>query len=195
MRLWRAPIDTPLGTMIAVASEAGLCALEFTEDRARGRKAARLDRLEARLRRHFPGHAIEEAETPVIAGTRLWLSSYFAGVAPASGVPLDQRGGEFEIRVWRALLRIPAGETRSYGSIASAIGAPGAARAVGMANGANPIAIIVPCHRVIGSSGALTGYGGGLDRKRWLLDHERRWDRQGLFGALTASSAGSREAL
>jgi O-6-methylguanine DNA methyltransferase len=196
MRLWRVPIDTPLGEMIAVTSEAGLCALEFTEGRAaRGRKVARLARLDARLRRHFPPHTIEEGDTPVIAGTRVWLASYFAGVQPASGVLLDLRGAEFEMRVWRALLTIPAGETRSYGSIAREIGTPSAARAVGMANGANPVAIIVPCHRVIGSSGELTGYGGGLDRKRWLLDHERRWDRHGLFAALTASPAGSHEAL
>jgi O-6-methylguanine DNA methyltransferase len=90
-------------------------------------------------------------------------------------------GAPFEKRVWKALLRIPAGETRSYGSIAKELGTPDAARAVGAANGANPIAIIVPCHRVIGSSGSLIGYGGGLDRKTWLLDHERRWRRDQLF--------------
>ena len=81
----------------------------------------------------------------------------------------------FEVRVWEALRQIPAGQTTSYGAIAKALGSPGASRAVGAANGANPIAIIVPCHRVIGSSGSLTGYGGGLDRKTWLIDHERRW--------------------
>jgi methylated-DNA-[protein]-cysteine S-methyltransferase len=90
------------------------------------------------------------------------------------------RGGPFERRVWGALLQIPAGETRSYGAIAKALGSVGASRAVGMANGANPIAIIVPCHRVIGSNGTLTGYGGGLDRKTWLLNHEARW-RHTLF--------------
>ena len=83
------------------------------------------------------------------------------------------RGAPFELRVWAALRHIPPGRTVSYGEIARQIGAPGASRAVGMANGANPIAIIVPCHRVIGSNGTLTGYGGGLDRKAWLLDHER----------------------
>ena len=189
MTLWRAPVETPLGTMMAVASEAGLCALEFTRTFADGRELSRLARLSARLRRHFLDHVVEDGDAPAIAGTRVWLASYFAGVQPASLVPLDLRGAEFEMRVWRALVQIPAGETRSYGSIAAEIGAPGAARAVGMANGANPVAIIVPCHRVIGSSGALTGYGGGLDRKRWLLDHERQWDRRGLFADLTASSA------
>ena len=83
------------------------------------------------------------------------------------------RGAPFELRVWAALRLIPPGQTVSYGEIARQIGAPGSSRAVGMANGANPIAIIVPCHRVIGSNGTLTGYGGGLDRKAWLLNHER----------------------
>ena len=86
------------------------------------------------------------------------------------------RGAPFERRVWAALRLIPPGRTVSYGEIARQIGAPGSSRAVGMANGANPIAIIVPCHRVIGSNGTLTGYGGGLDRKAWLLNHERGTD-------------------
>ena len=85
------------------------------------------------------------------------------------------RGAVFEQRVWTALRAIPPGATTSYGAIAKALGSAGASRAVGMANGANPIAIIVPCHRVIGASGSLTGYGGGLERKTWLIDHERRW--------------------
>ena len=87
----------------------------------------------------------------------------------------------FEKRVWTALLTIPPGRTTSYGAIAKALGSESASRAVGAANGANPIAIIVPCHRVIGSSGSLVGYGGGLDRKTWLIDHERRWRRDSLF--------------
>ncbi|PYR47968.1 MAG: hypothetical protein DMF89_17445 [Acidobacteria bacterium] len=90
-------------------------------------------------------------------------------------------GAPFEQRVWRALVHIPAGQTTSYDAIAQQLGDAGAARAVGAANGANPIAIIVPCHRVIGSSGSLVGYGGGLDRKMWLLDHERRWRADTLF--------------
>jgi methylated-DNA-[protein]-cysteine S-methyltransferase len=97
------------------------------------------------------------------------LDAYFAGELTDFEVELDLQGTEFQRRVWRALLTIPFGETRSYGEIAEQIGAPGAARAVGLANGHNPIAIIVPCHRVIGASGRLTGYGGGLDRKRSLL--------------------------
>jgi methylated-DNA-[protein]-cysteine S-methyltransferase len=102
------------------------------------------------------------------------LNAYFAGELTTFELELDLRGSAFQRRVWQALLTIPFGETRSYGGIAEQIGAPGAARAVGLANGHNPIAIVVPCHRVIGASGSLTGYGGGLDRKRSLLALERR---------------------
>jgi methylated-DNA-[protein]-cysteine S-methyltransferase len=97
------------------------------------------------------------------------LNAYFAGELTTFELELDLRGSAFQRRVWQALLTIPFGETRSYGEIAKQIGAPGAARAVGLANGHNPIAIIVPCHRVIGAGGSLTGYGGGIDRKRLLL--------------------------
>jgi methylated-DNA-[protein]-cysteine S-methyltransferase len=168
--LSRAIVPTPLGEMLALASDTGLCALEFTGP------GERLTRLEARLRRHFPPHRIVDGETPAIAGAREWLRAYFEGTnVDASAIPLDMPGADFECRVWAALRAIPPGTTVSYGAIASALGSPGASRAVGAANGANPVAIVVPCHRVIGSSGALTGYGGGLDRKTWLLDHERRW--------------------
>ena len=102
------------------------------------------------------------------------LNEYFAGELTDFELEFDLQGTEFQRRVWRALLTIPFGETRSYGEIAEQIGAPGSARAVGLANGHNPIAIIVPCHRVIGAGGSLTGYGGGLDRKRSLLALEAR---------------------
>jgi methylated-DNA-[protein]-cysteine S-methyltransferase len=102
------------------------------------------------------------------------LDAYFAGELTDFDLELDLRGTEFQQRVWKALLTIPYGETRSYGEIAEQIGAPGAARAVGLANGRNPIAIVVPCHRVIGSGGSLTGYGGGLERKQTLLELEKR---------------------
>jgi methylated-DNA-[protein]-cysteine S-methyltransferase len=101
------------------------------------------------------------------------LEEYFAGKRTEFDLELNLLGSEFQRRVWQALLTIPYGETRSYGQIADQIGAAGAARAVGLANGHNPIAIIVPCHRVIGASGSLTGYGGGLHRKRSLLDMEK----------------------
>jgi methylated-DNA-[protein]-cysteine S-methyltransferase len=113
---------------------------------------------------------------------RRWLDDYFAGKsADISGLRLDMHGAEFEKRVWAALCAIRPGTTTSYGAIAKTLGSAGASRAVGMANGANPIAIVVPCHRVIGSNGSLTGYGGGLDRKTWLIDHERRWRADALF--------------
>ena len=152
--------------MLALASGAGLCALEF-------HAPGRMHRLDARLRRFFPECEIRDVEDDLIAATRRWLRAYFDGNRPeASELPLDQRGAPFERRVWQALLQIPPGETTTYGAIAKQLGAPGASRAVGMANGANPIAIVVPCHRVIGADASLTGYGGGIERKRWLLAHE-----------------------
>lgn len=176
MELSRTILPTPIGDMLALSTDEGLCALEFTGPRER------LPRLERRLVRWFPPHEIVDRESPTIARTREWLRAYFEGAsADLDGLPLDMRGATFERRVWQALVRIPAGETTSYGAIAKNLGSPGASRAVGLANGSNPVAIIVPCHRVIGSSGALTGYGGGLNRKTWLLDHERRWRRDTLF--------------
>jgi O-6-methylguanine DNA methyltransferase len=184
MLLRRAVVSTPLGDMLALSSDEGLCALEFMNVWSANSPASlpnRLTRLERRLASWFPPHDIVDEENDVIARTRRWLAGYFAGIATILDVPLDMRGARFEQRVWRALRDIRPGETTSYGSIAKQVGAPSAARAVGLANGANPISIIVPCHRVIGSNGALTGYGGGLERKSWLIDHERRWRRDRLF--------------
>jgi methylated-DNA-[protein]-cysteine S-methyltransferase len=110
------------------------------------------------------------------------LGQYFAGERIAFELPLRIHGSAFRRRVWRALCEIPFGQTRSYGELATLIGSPGAARAVGLANGRNPFAIIVPCHRVIGAGGSLVGYGGGLDRKRWLLAHEQRATAAGRAG-------------
>lgn len=101
------------------------------------------------------------------------LEAWFAGERTCFEVPLAPAGTPFQQEVWGALRAIPYGQTRGYGELAASVGRPGAARAVGLANGRNPISVIVPCHRVIGVSGALTGYGGGVERKRWLLDHER----------------------
>jgi methylated-DNA-[protein]-cysteine S-methyltransferase len=176
IQLSRTLIPTPLGDMLALSSDEGLCALEFTTVKGRARGEERLSRLQARLARWFPQHEIVDRETPVIARARGWLTAYFDGTsADIDGLPLDMRGATFEKKVWTALCEIRPGQTTSYGAIAHALGSDGASRAVGAANGANPVAIIVPCHRVIGSNGSLTGYGGGLDRKTWLLDHERRW--------------------
>ncbi len=111
----------------------------------------------------------------VLAEARKELTAYYAGRLQEFKVPLAPRGTPFQQRVWKALLEIPFGETESYGQLARRIGSPNAARAVGLANGRNPISIIIPCHRVIGSSGALVGYGGGLPRKKWLLEHEARF--------------------
>lgn len=109
------------------------------------------------------------------------LAAYFAGDLTEFDLTYQLAGTEFQRRVWTALLTIPYGETRSYGQLATQIGAPTASRAVGLANGRNPISIIVPCHRVIGSNGSLTGYGGGIDRKRALLDLERQHSHATLF--------------
>ena len=170
MILSRAVLATPIGDVVALDSGQGLCALEFTGPEKR------LARLHARFQRWFPPYEVTDRDTPTISRTRTWLEAYFSGASADVGdLPLDMRGAAFETQVWLALRAIPAGQTTSYGAIAKSLGSAGASRAVGAANGANPIAIIVPCHRVIGASGALTGYGGGLDRKTWLLDHERRW--------------------
>ncbi|AKN16546.1 methylated-DNA--[protein]-cysteine S-methyltransferase [Mycobacterium haemophilum] len=120
-----------------------------------------------------PSRADWTPDDGAFADTVSQLGAYFAGELTEFAVELDLRGTKFQQRVWQALLTIPYGETRSYGEIAEQIGSPGAARAVGLANGHNPIAVIVPCHRVIGANGSLTGFGGGLDRKHTLLELEK----------------------
>jgi O-6-methylguanine DNA methyltransferase len=171
--VFRGAVDTPLGQMVAFATETGLCGLEFLEP-------GRLDRFDARLARWFAPFSIaDDPEFPVIATAERWLAEYFEGAgADSRDVPLDLRGTPFERTVWQQLLDILPGSTRTYGDIARGLGKPNGARAVGLAVGANPVGIIVPCHRVVGSSGSLTGYGGGLHRKEWLLGHERRWSRE-----------------
>jgi methylated-DNA-[protein]-cysteine S-methyltransferase len=112
-------------------------------------------------------------EDKIIAGARRQLDQYFAGKLKSFDLPLAPAGTPFQQSVWKALLAIPYGVTRSYGEQAKAIGNPAAVRAVGLANGRNPISIVIPCHRVIGANGSLTGYGGGMERKQWLLDLEQ----------------------
>ena len=157
--------DSPLGPMVAVASERGLNLLEFGDRRMLESEFTDLQkRLDAVLlpgKNEFTQAAVEQ------------ILEYFAGTRKAFSVPLHAPGTEFQQRVWDALREIPFGEIRSYGEIAQAIGEPKAVRAVGTANGMNRLAILIPCHRVIGADGALTGYGGGLWRKDWLLKHER----------------------
>jgi O-6-methylguanine DNA methyltransferase len=148
---------SPVGHLFLAASTKGLVRLEFE---------ARLQKLHA--------DSIELRESkPDLAPYLRELDDYFAGERREFSLPLDLRGTAFQLACWRALLEIPYGETRSYRDIAQAIGHPHACRAVGMSNNRNPIAIVVPCHRVIASSGSLCGYGGGLDIKRKLLDLEQ----------------------
>ena len=156
--------DSPLGPMVAIASEQGLSLLEFGDRRMLESEFTDLQRrLDAVL---LPGKN-EFTEAAVRQ-----MNEYFAGTRTVFDVPLHAPGTVFQQRVWAALREIPYGEIRSYGEIAASIGEPKAVRAVGTANGMNRIAIMIPCHRVIGASGALTGYGGGLWRKDWLLKHE-----------------------
>jgi methylated-DNA-[protein]-cysteine S-methyltransferase len=151
-------IDSPVGQLKLVASDKGLAAILWENENP---KRVRLSALS------------EDPDNPILLETERQLAAYFAGKLKAFTVPLDFKGTEFQKSVWQALLTIPFGETRSYGEIARQIGQPTAVRAVGAANGRNPISIIAPCHRVIGSNGALTGYAGGLAAKERLLGIER----------------------
>ena len=164
--LLRTSLPTPLGPMLAVATDGGLCGLEFdVPDRA--------TRLWSRLRRWRAGTDAADGHLPVFDAARRWLDAYFSSAAANCPSPaLDLRGTEFERAVWREIQAIPAGQTTTYGDIARTLERRDASRAVGAAVGANPISLIVPCHRVIGLDGGLTGYGGGLARKEWLLRHE-----------------------
>jgi AraC family transcriptional regulator of adaptative response/methylated-DNA-[protein]-cysteine methyltransferase len=158
-------ILTPLGPMIAVASGAGLCLLEFSDRRMLEVQLKRIAKAFRAPLTPAPNAAVEQADEE--------LAAYFRGGLREFTVPLAFAGSEFQRLAWRALQAIPYGETRSYGDQARAIGRPAAVRAVARANGDNPLAIIVPCHRVVGADGQLTGYGGGLWRKRFLLDLEQ----------------------
>jgi methylated-DNA-[protein]-cysteine S-methyltransferase len=157
-------IDTPVGEVILLADTDGnLRAVDFADHEARMH-----DLLRRQYRRPIE---VERRRDP--AGLSTALAAYFAGdLARIDDLPVATGGTDFQNRVWTALRRIPCGRTTTYGALAAKIGRPSAIRAVGLANGANPVAVVVPCHRVIGSDGSLTGYGGGLARKRWLLAHE-----------------------
>jgi len=159
---------SPAAPLLLVTDDQGaLRALEFAENETR------LLRL---LQRYYGDFTLEEGESP--ASLKAALTAYFEGdVEALVEIPTATAGTPFQRQVWNALRTIPAGTTVSYGELAATLGRKGASRAVGAANGANPIPIVVPCHRVVGADGSLTGFGSGLPRKRWLLDHEARHAR------------------
>ena len=157
-------VDSPIDPITLIAEDGALCALFMHTHKGRPNGAT------------F-GAYDERAFVPIVKQ----LYEYFEGGRTTFDVTLAPIGNTFKRLVWRALCSIPYGKTASYGEIAARIGKPGAARAVGMINGQNPISIIVPCHRVIGANGNLTGYGGGLDRKAFLLELEKRWSKPKLF--------------
>ena len=172
LRLLIDRMSTPIGTALIASDEEGNLRLfdwSDHEDRWRPMLRARYGDVELVSQRDPFGHT----------GA---LKAYMEGeVRAIDALPVAFAGTAFQNKVWRALRTIPAGETLSYGALARRIGAPKAVRAVGLANGSNPVSVVVPCHRVIGSDGSLTGYGGGLERKRWLLAHEARYAGSGLF--------------
>ncbi len=152
-------VDSPIGVLVLATGPRGLCALALP---------GRMPELAAPAREGPPPKEIAGA-----------IAGYFAGDLRAiDGLEVDPQGTPFQQRVWAALRTIPVGTTWSYAQLARAVGQPTAMRAVGAANGRNPIAVVVPCHRVIASDGTLGGYGGGLEMKRWLLQHERSWPAQ-----------------
>jgi len=160
-------IETPLGAMLAIADDKGLRLLEFVDRRAMERE---LSILRRRLKTNVvPG------EHRHLAAVRKQLDEYFAGKRMEFDVSLAPVGSPFQMRAWKILQTIAPGQTRSYSWMAEKLGDPNARRAVGHANGSNMLCIIIPCHRVIRADGTLCGYGGGLWRKKWLLDHEQRW--------------------
>ena len=155
-------VSSPVGEIMFVSNGEGICALDF---------GGFEHRMESLLARRFGSFELRRGSDPY--GLAPSLRDYFKGKLDAfKSTPICTNGTAFQEQVWAALRTIPAGETRTYGQLANLLGRPHAARAVGHANSLNPVAIIVPCHRVIGSSSALTGYAGGLERKQWLLQHE-----------------------
>jgi methylated-DNA-[protein]-cysteine S-methyltransferase len=162
MNLYLDRIDSGLGEILVVSNGKELCAVEFSDHEPRMRTL---------LQQRYPDYQLQDK--PNDQGFSDRLQAYFQGNLTAlDSIPIDPRGTSFQQQVWAELRAIPPGKTWSYGELAQRIGKPTASRAVGMANSLNSIAIVIPCHRVIGSNGSLTGYAGGVDRKRWLLNHE-----------------------
>jgi AraC family transcriptional regulator of adaptative response/methylated-DNA-[protein]-cysteine methyltransferase len=165
-------IDTPLGKMIGGATEDGICLLEFSDRKILSTEYKDLTKL--------LNTTLKEGNNKHLKKLRKELREYFNGKRQVFSLPLVTPGSDFQQQVWKELLTIPFGSTKSYMEQAIALDRPGSVRAVANANGMNRIAIIIPCHRVIGSDGRLTGYGGGLKRKKWLLDHEKRFSGQAV---------------
>ena len=169
-------LHSPVGVLTLTATSDGLTGVYFEEHR------------HGPTRKEIEGWTVADLGTTadraaeVLATTRAQLEEYFAGERSEFELPFAPRGTEFQQRVWLALREIPFGEVVSYSVVAERIGAPKAVRAVGAANGRNPLPIVVPCHRVVGANGSLTGFGGGIERKKWLLEHEQRV--RGSSGAL-----------
>ena len=163
-------MESPIGRIVLAACGGALCALDFRESP---------QPVAARLERRYG--ALQVSNGNGARRFRERLEAYFRGEIDAlDGVAVDPGGTAFQREVWSELRRIPAGSTASYSQIAAAIGRPTAVRAVGLANARNPVAVVVPCHRVVGLDGSLTGYAGGLERKRWLLEHEGCLPQKGL---------------
>jgi methylated-DNA-[protein]-cysteine S-methyltransferase len=158
-------IPTPVGDMlIAVDDQDRLRVLDWD---------SHVERMERLMERYYGPGAVALAESEADHPVRAKLTAYVEGdIGAIDDIATKTTGTAFQRKVWAALREIPAGQTWSYGQLAAHVGEPGAARAVGLANGSNPIGVVVPCHRVIGANGTLTGYGGGIERKRWLLRHE-----------------------
>jgi methylated-DNA-[protein]-cysteine S-methyltransferase len=158
-------VATPIGVMLIITDdEQRLRALDWEDYEAR---------MQQLLRLHYGADAVSLSDRRNPSGPRRVLDAYLAGeIRAIDAIPVETRGTEFQRRVWAALRDIPPGQTVSYGALAATIGKPSAVRAVGAANGANPVSVVVPCHRVVGHDRSLTGYGGGLQRKQWLLQHE-----------------------
>jgi methylated-DNA-[protein]-cysteine S-methyltransferase len=183
-------MSSPLGLLFVARSEKGLIHLEFMDRKS-------IKRMVASHAEQYPDATWE----PSLLGLKDavdQLEGYFCGALTKFELKLAATGSEFQHAVWKELTKVPYGETRSYGQIAKAIKQPKAARAVGLANNQNPIAVVVPCHRVIGANKSLAGYAGGVQRKRWLLQHEARFAKHGeteadLFTAASSRSGSKRD--
>lgn len=167
LRLLADTLPTPIGVMTLVADEQGsLRAVDWVDHE---------DRMLRGLERQYGAAGVTLTPEPNPHGLRDLFTRYFEGdLCVLDAVPVEPAGTPFQREVWSALRAIPCGSTISYAQLATQVGRPAAVRAVGLANGANPVPIVVPCHRVIGANGSLTGYGGGMERKRWLLQHEAK---------------------